>query len=424
MSKWTSTVTNRLLLETSGGRNFTNSAFLNHARRHRPGRHAGLVQPRREKRRGPRNLLECGVDHRSDRRRLEELISGGGVLRDRLAQYQGRRSELRGATIERERVYNGHISTATYRSGVPLTVAVTNAPAPTTENVKRDLGIYAQDRWTFNRLSLNGGIRFEWLNSYVPTQDVGGGRYVPARHFDAVENVPDFFNISPRLGIAYDLFGNAKTALKFSAGKYSTPLTTSLARELNPLAITTVAIPWSDPNRDGIVQDNELDLTRLPRNFGARTVSTLDPNIKRETNTEYMLGVQHAADAAAGRLCQLVPPGVSEQTDDRQHRARFQRLARDRRGQPVQRRDHEDLRFDRCRRAVEVTNVIRNAGFTEVYNGFEWGADLRTSGGGRVFANVGTQRIIANDCDQPDDPNQLRFCDRGTCPRGTIPCRS
>jgi hypothetical protein len=64
----------------------------------------------------------------------------------------------------------------------------------------------------------------------------------------------------------------------------------------------------------------------------------------------------------------------------------------------------------------KVDQVIRNASYTEVYNGFEWGADVRLPGGGRVFTNIGTQRIITNDCDQPDDPNLLRFCDRGNIP--------
>ena len=318
---------------------------------------------------------------------------------------------------QREQIYNGHISTVTYRSGVPSTVTVNNSPAPTEERLRHDVGLYAQDRWTFNRLSLNGGIRFEWLNSGVDAQDVGAGRFVPARHFDAVNNAPDFFNVSPRVGIAYDLFGNAKTALKFSAGKYSTPLTVSLARQLNPVAITTQALAWSDPNRDGIVQDSELDLTRLPSNFGIRQVARLDPDLKRETNTELMLGVQH----------ELMPRLAV-------YANWFRRAYSNKRVIDDLNRDFSDYRavevvspyngelmtlYDVTSAAVlsrPVDQVIRNAAWTEVYNGFEWGADLRIPGGGRLFANMGTQRIIANDCDQPDDPNQLRFCDRDNLP--------
>jgi hypothetical protein len=65
---------------------------------------------------------------------------------------------------------------------------------------------------------------------------------------------------------------------------------------------------------------------------------------------------------------------------------------------------------------AKVNEVIGNASFTEVYNGFEWGVDVRIPGGGRLFANVGTQRIIQNDCGQDDDPNRLRFCDRANLP--------
>ena len=63
-----------------------------------------------------------------------------------------------------------------------------------------------------------------------------------------------------------------------------------------------------------------------------------------------------------------------------------------------------------------VDQVIRNSSFTEVYNGFEFGDDVRLPNGGRLFANSGTQRIIQDDCDQPDDPNLTRFCDRSNLP--------
>ncbi len=283
--------------------------------------------------------------------------------------------------------------------------------------LRHDVGLYVQDRWTFNRLSLNGGIRFEWLNSGVDAQDVGAGRFVPARHFDAVNDAPDFFNVSPRVGIAYDLFGNAKTALKFSAGKYSTPLTMSLARQLNPVAITTQALAWSDPNRDGIVQDSELDLTRLPSNFGVRQVARLDPDLERETNTELMLGVQHELMPRLAVYANWFRRSYANKRviDD------LNRNFSDYRAVQVVSPYNGELMtvYDVTSAAVlsrPVDQVIRNADFTEVYNGFEWGADLRIPGGGRLFANMGTQRIIANDCDQPDDPNQLRFCDRGNLP--------
>ena len=102
--------------------------------------------------------------------------------------------------------------------------------------------------------------------------------------------------------LAYDVFGNAKTALKFSIGKYFTRVMTSYAATLNPMALVTSSLPWNDrdisgrvlpTNRDGIAQDNELDLTRLPSNFGTRNLARLDPDFKREYNVETALNVQH-----------------------------------------------------------------------------------------------------------------------------------
>ena len=40
------------------------------------------------------------------------------------------------------------------------------------------------------------------------------GPFTPARNFDAIENVPNWKDIDPRFGIAYDLFGDGKTAIK------------------------------------------------------------------------------------------------------------------------------------------------------------------------------------------------------------------
>jgi len=417
IGKWTSTLTNRLLMEVSA--HLVEIGLMSEPQ-------LGVIAPR-----GTPDWYAHVAKNDPDRGVIWNGLPAGRVPPGSAAWKQllgGAVSYVTGAHnmkvgvqyatgLERyEQIYNGDISTITYRSGVPSTVAITNAPTPTQTKLKYDLGVYAQDRWTFNRLSLNGGIRVEWLNSQIGAQDVGAGRFVPARHFDAVKNVPDWFNVSPRVGVAYDLFGNAKTALKFSAGKYSTPLTTSLGRLLNPIALTTVSIPWNDPNNDGIVQDSELDLTRLPTNFGVRQLARLDPDTKRETNTELMLGVQH----------ELLPRlAVSA--------AWFRRAYQNKRVTDNLERDFSDYRavqvvspyngelmtvYDLISAAElsKVNEVIRNATYTEVYNGFEWGVDVRIPRGGRVFANMGTQRIIQNDCDQDDDPNLRRFCDRGNLP--------
>ncbi len=133
---------------------------------------------------------------------------------------------------------NGHISLVTYRNGVPDSVQVTNLPVQIEPRQRADLGIFAQDSWSLDQLTVNAGLRVEWQNSYLPEQVAPAGRFVGERRFAAVPDVPKWGpNFSPRLGLAYDLFGNAKTALKFSVGKYMTREGVGLATDLNPMTL-------------------------------------------------------------------------------------------------------------------------------------------------------------------------------------------
>jgi len=64
-----------------------------------------------------------------------------------------------------------------------------------------------------------------------------------------------------------------------------------------------------------------------------------------------------------------------------------------------------------------VDNVVTNAkGNKEIYNGFELGLEARLPGGGTMLGSTNTQRTLSNFCDQRDDPNELRFCDRFNLP--------
>jgi hypothetical protein len=70
-------------------------------------------------------------------------------------------------------------------------------------------------------LTLQGALRFDHARSWFPEQQEGPSRFLPeAITFPKTEGVDSYNDLSPRVGMAYDLFGNGKTALKANIGKY------------------------------------------------------------------------------------------------------------------------------------------------------------------------------------------------------------
>jgi hypothetical protein len=81
--------------------------------------------------------------------------------------------------------------------------------------------IYAQEQWTLGRLTLQGALRFDRARGWFPPQQVGPSRFVPtAITFPETEGVDSYKDITPRMGAAYDVFGNGKTSVKVNLGKY------------------------------------------------------------------------------------------------------------------------------------------------------------------------------------------------------------
>jgi hypothetical protein len=180
---------------------------------------------------------------------------------------------------------------------VPDSVAISNTPYQQRSNLDADVGVYVQDSWRLQRLTLNPGVRFEYLRGSTEAEDLAAGRFVPPRHFDAIPDLPDWTDIAPRFGAAFDLFGNGHTAIKGSLGKYSQQEASGFANTYNPSVLSTDIRTWRDANGDDIAQENEIG---PPTNatFGIRRASNPDPDIKRPYQMLYNVGVQHQIGAS------------------------------------------------------------------------------------------------------------------------------
>ena len=186
---------------------------------------------------------------------------------------------------------------------------------------------YIQDSYSRGKLRINGGIRYDWQTSkylggcvpanplrpdLLPSQCESETRVDPTTG----KEIQSFQNWSPRVSLTYDLFGNGKTSVHVSgAYYYATRIT--LANSLSGLAgaylqwganqasgacsTTAGASCWTDANKDGFVQANELVGTPTPSstrfNLATGVLSaagnTVDPSAKIGRTREVVAGVQH-----------------------------------------------------------------------------------------------------------------------------------
>ena len=145
-----------------------------------------------------------------------------------------------------------------FNNGVPNQITQRATPSAQFDNMKAEMGVFAQDKWTIKRLTLNAGVRFDYFATGFP----GTAPRTGAAHSDAEHHVPRDRLV--RLqghhaagGRAYDLFGNGKTALKVNVAKYvarpPTPPWATRCRT-SPFRVTR---SWTDANRD-FVPDCDL----------------------------------------------------------------------------------------------------------------------------------------------------------------------
>ena len=167
---------------------------------------------------------------------------------------------------------------------VPDSVETYNTPTGSTF-LNTNHAAYFQDKWRIGRrLTLNLGLRYEHdyerINDGTSPICQTETPFIAGRCFPAVSGVPNFNFVSPRMSAVYDLFGDQKTALKFSMGRYEQAGTTGFANRYNPLALLTQSVSWTDANGDGIPQGElgcvyqtagcEINVAgQLPKTFGS-----------------------------------------------------------------------------------------------------------------------------------------------------------
>ena len=169
--------------------------------------------------------------------------------------YQG------GHLIDNQYVYtNDQYLTFQVSNGIPNRITETINRIPLKQRV-RYAAFYGQESWTLGRITLQGALRYDRAWSYFPEVTIGPVRFLPTPiHYDKTDGVTGYNDLTPRAGLAWDLFGTGKTSLKVNVGKYLQAAQNGLAYgALRPSGrlTTTVTRNWTDTDSD-FVPDCDL----------------------------------------------------------------------------------------------------------------------------------------------------------------------
>jgi hypothetical protein len=327
-------------------------------------------------------------------------------------------------------------ATSTAGAITSQTATLLNTPYTRQENLNANLGVFAQDRWTLSRLSLTYGARYDYFNASTPAQSAVAGRFMSPAAQAARANIapsaclPCWNDWTVRGGASYDLFGNGKTALKMSVGKFLGQQALGLATSTNPLAGQSDTRAWTDTDRNGTIFDaagnvqfSELGVTSN-NNFGIPGLGTtqFDPALPRPTNWEESVSVQHAlfsrVSVTAGyyhRSFQHIQYTKNTLIDPVADYQAFTIVAPTNANLPGGGGQSITVyNLNAAKRGIVSNLLTFSDNNSRVYNGVEVSVNARLGRGGFIFGGLTTERTATNTCTDLNNsnPNNLRFCDQ------------
>ncbi len=290
--------------------------------------------------------------------------------------------------------------------GAPLDVLLY---APGRQNsVAKQLAAYIQDGWTRNRWTFNLGLRYDRQAGYLPEETSPQSRFFPDPiRQAATDDLITWNNISPRLGVIYDLTGSAKTLVKASYSRYYWQIFTTKTAQASLAGTRTFRYTWNDLNGDRRFTNDELGALQSVDDPATRPI-TIDSELQPTFTDEFTAGVVHelmpnvsltgtfiarndrdfdwrinrdvsAADYGAVNGTDPGPDGRAGTSDDGAALVFYELSA--------------------AKRTLSPNYITTRPGFTQEYRGFELALQRRLTGRWQAVASItaGVQREDLSD---------------------------
>jgi hypothetical protein len=278
---WTAPLTSRLLLDAGGSWQTAN--WVNFAEQ-------GVTQY-------DRSIVELSTGYRYGATSLltaPKARTGRSAERFSVSYVTGTHNFKAGTTVEQafndeSRSRNNVVDGLNYdfQNGVPARLQYYSLPFLQQERQNLELGVFAQDAWRIHRFTLNLGIRYDRLSMGYPAASLPAGPYVGVRTVTELKGVPTWNDINPRSGIAWDLFGNGRTAIKASFGRYNQLSRSDMTRRFHPFtsSLNSTLRSWTDSNGNFIPDCDTTNFAAngecgalLNANLFGKFITTNNPN--------------------------------------------------------------------------------------------------------------------------------------------------
>jgi hypothetical protein len=260
-----------------------------------------------------------------EQRMIRERVQVSSNWQYFVPQFLGGRHELRAGidnayTPDSVEIIRNDDVQLTYRSQPSGTtpagsaqVVLANTPL-FQERAVMSTALYLQDSYSIGRLTVVGGIRWERVEGWLPAQSSPPSQFFPEgmqipvrilgqdtvytiqRSFEEVRHAPLWHHAGPRFSAVYDLRGDGKTALKFSAARYYDQIGTGTPGSINPNGLVSQTFGWNDANGDLIFQPGEqtgTPTTSLPGFAVLQFIGETSLEVKRPYRNEFTAGVDH-----------------------------------------------------------------------------------------------------------------------------------